>query len=242
MIVRDVRRPFVWRPGEGYDAQALARIRRAFPRPAEPMGEAWFMGEKRRFFTELAGNLDDLVVGAFDGPLSEIAGGFSRFGAREEWRLWLHHLLGPLIPRSHEFYTDYLLERLISTFMSLYPLAVEPESYPGFRDDTLGRCMMDRACWSKGEIVLGTALHSFNPRTGLWRWFDASGDFSASMFFRLKFLRAEEIEPWLRSALAIACPHWRAQLLVWFVGAHEMLVGRTANPACFDLMDRPSVL
>jgi hypothetical protein len=33
-----------------------------FVRPKEPMGEAWFMGEERRFFPELLGDLDSMQI------------------------------------------------------------------------------------------------------------------------------------------------------------------------------------
>ena len=44
-------------------------------------------------------------------------------------------------------------------------------------------------------------------------------------------MKPDEIEPWLRSVFAIACPHWRAQLIVWCVGAHPLLTGELAHIA-----------
>jgi hypothetical protein len=76
----------------------------------------------------------------------------------------------------------------------------------------------------------------------MWSWHDASGDFCTAMFFCLKYLRAEEVAPWLRSVFAIPCPHWRAQIMVWFVGAHDLLAGRVPDPSGYGVMDRPSLL
>ena len=90
---------FEWQPGAGIDSRALARLRANLPRPAQPMGEAWFMGKERRLFHELQGDLDALCVSQLQAPLGEIASGTSSFGPRDEWREWYHHLLGRLLPR-----------------------------------------------------------------------------------------------------------------------------------------------
>ena len=111
-----------------------------------------------------------------------------------------------------------------TNFMALYPNGVHREPYRGFRDDavlTLGRCMMDGQCWNGPDIAVGTVLHpSNNNPNRVWGWWDASGDFAASMFFCLKYLPASLVETWLRSVLEITSPHWRAQVVVWMVGAH----------------------
>ena len=44
---------YLWRPRRGIDTVALARLCASFPRPHELMGEAWFMGDKRRMYDEL---------------------------------------------------------------------------------------------------------------------------------------------------------------------------------------------
>ena len=56
-------------------------------------------------------------------------------------------------------------------------------------------------------------------------WWDASSDLSCSIFFCLKYLPNELIYPWFRSALDIPSSHWRAQILVWLVGAHPLITG-----------------
>ena len=174
--------PFQWTPGDGYDEEALTRLQRAFPRPKEPMGEAWFMGKTRSMYTGLMGDLDALSVDELVEPLSEIATGTRSFGPFTEWTEWFHYLLGHLVPRSHV--SDSLLETLITAFMSLYPDGIDNEPYRGFGSDvlnTLGRCMMDRTCWADGRIVVGRLLHGGGwSGTGGWPRGDASGDFSAS--------------------------------------------------------------
>ncbi len=93
---------FLWIPGQGIDRLALARLRSHFPQPSEPMGEAWFMGE-RRMFTYLLGDLDRLPVEALQEPLAELASGTGSFGPQAEWQAWYPYLLGALLPRSHAF-------------------------------------------------------------------------------------------------------------------------------------------
>src|SRR5262245_14259846 len=75
---------FVWQPGVGRDPDALARLRTQFRRPPEPMGEAWFMGERRRMFHELGGDLGQISAGDLQKPLQEIASGTSSFGPMAE--------------------------------------------------------------------------------------------------------------------------------------------------------------
>ncbi|GAA7769364.1 MULTISPECIES: hypothetical protein [Cupriavidus] len=236
---------FQWIPGKGVDTLALRRLRSQFRRPDQPMGEAWFMGEQRRMFTELLGDLDKLTASELQEPLVEIASGTSSFGPQEEWHKWYHYLLGELLARSHEAFVSYTLECLITAFMAVYPNGIYQEPYKGFRDDallTLGRCMMDSQCWDGSDISLGNVLHrSNNNPNRVWVWWDASGDFSASMFFCLKYLPEPLVVPWLRSVLAIPSPHWRAQIIAWMVGAKDILNGSVKWPSQFPENARPSV-
>ncbi len=96
------REAFRWVPGLGPDAGALARLRAAFPQPSEPMGEAWFMGARRRMFTNLQGDLDLVTAAELEKAFSEIASGTGSFGRFEEWSDWFHHMLGRVVPRAHE--------------------------------------------------------------------------------------------------------------------------------------------
>ena len=236
---------FLWTPGDGVDSAALERLRSYFRRPSEPMGEAWFMGAERRLFRELLGNLDKLSAFELQQPLGAIASGTSSFGPQQEWSIWYHYLLGAVLPRSHESFVSYLLEDLVVGFMALYPNGVYREPYKGFRDDsllTLGRCMMDGECWDGSNIAIGRILRcSDNNPNRMWVWWDASGDFTASMFFCLKYLPESLVAPWLRSVLEITSPHWRAQVIVWMVGAHDILKGAVKWPSEFREDARPSV-
>jgi hypothetical protein len=236
---------FVWEPGVGIDGNALARLRTHFERPKEPMGEAWFMGDNRRMFHELDGDLSHLSAWTLQEPLQEIASGTSSFGPLPEWHSWYNYLLSQLIPRSHESFVSSLLESLITGFVAIYPNGVQSGPYPLFLEDsllTLGRCMMESRCWSGTDVVVGEFLHrSNNNPNRVWCWWDASGDFSASMFFCLKYLPPALIPGWLESALAIPSPHWRAQLIVWLVGSHDILTGKINWPSEFPDNAYPSV-
>jgi hypothetical protein len=209
------------------------------------MGEAWFMGDRRRMFPELLGNLNQLATSDLQKPLEEIASGTSAFGSMEEWNTWYHYLLGALLPRSHEVFVSYLLELLVTGFMAIYPNGIYREPYEGFREDvllTLGRCMMEGACWNGSDIAIGKILHRSddNPNR-VWGWWSASGDFTASLFFCLKYLPDPSVKPWLYSVFDIPSPHWRAQIIVWLVGAHGMLNKLARWPSELSIEDHPYI-
>lgn len=235
---------FQWVPGAGYDQAAIERLRSKLSRPRNPMGEAWFMGDERKMYPELKGDLGKLSSRELQQPLTEIASGISSFGRMQEWTDWYHYLVGQLVPRSHENFVDCLLEYLVTGFIALYPTGNEDEPYDGFREDallTIGRCIMDEHCWDKSEIRLGTILHRSNENPNrVWCWWDASGDFSASMFFCLKYLPESLTAEWFDSVLAIPSPHWRAQVLVWMLGARDILTGEKKWPSEFVMGQVPS--
>jgi hypothetical protein len=236
---------FVWQPGVGIDTAALARLRSHFKRPAQPMGEAWFMGEERILFHELMQDVSSLTAWQLQQPLQEIASGTSAFGSRVEWYEWYHYLLGQVLPRCHEHFVSSLLELLATSFFALYPNGIHRSPYPQFRSDvlgTLGQCLMAPECWDSEAIVVGTILHRSNDNPNrVWCWWDASGDFSASMYLCLKYLPPPLVENWFASVLAIQSPHWRAQLIVWLVGSHEMLTGQLRWPSEWAVDAYPSV-
>lgn len=236
---------FVWQPGVGIDPAALARLLLHFKRPTQPMGEAWFMGEERHLFHELMQDVSRLSAEQLQQPLQEIASGTSCFGPRAEWHAWYHHLLGQLLPRCHERFVSSLLEFLATGFFALYPNGIHRSPYPQFRSDvlnTLGRCLMVAECWDGDDIVIGSMLHRSNDNPNrVWCWWDASGDFSASMYLCLKYLPPSQVERWFASVLAIPSPHWRAQLIVWLVGSHELLTGELRWPSEWDENAYPSV-
>lgn len=235
----------LWIPGQGIDAESLGRLRSYLKRPRQAMGEAWFMSTERHLFVELLGDINKLSAFELQRPLEDIASGTSSFGPYEEWQVWYHFLLGELLPRAHEASVRSLLELLITGFMAIHPNGVQAPPYKEFRDDvlmTLGRCMMDESCWIGTDIAIGRILHRSNDNPArIWCWWDASGDFSASMFFCLKYMPELMVQGWLRSVLAIPSPHWRAQLLVWLVGAHDLLNGNVRWPSELKENARPSI-
>jgi hypothetical protein len=224
---RDSRQgSYVWIPGKGYDQAALSRLQRAFPRPDEPMGGDLVMSGDRYIYDDLLGDLMLLSTKELQTPLEVIASGTSAFGPLDEWTDWYHYLLAQLIPHSHDTYVEALLEILITGFVTQHPDGPRNEPYSVFFADaldTLGRCLMDQACWPNGEIDVKACL---NPREHPWRWTEASRKLSASMFFCLKYLGPDAIAPWLNSVLSIPNIYWRAELITYFVGAHGLLDGR----------------
>jgi len=236
---------FLWIPGKGIDKAALKRLQEHFPCPKEPMGEAWFMGEERRMYPELFGDLAALSAFELELVLAEIASGTSAFGPMEEWNSWYHYLLAQTLPRAHDNYVSSLLESLVTGFLAIYPTGVYSAPYKQFREDvmsTLGLCMMEPSCWNGSQIAIGQVLHRTNENPNrVWCWWDASGDFSSSMFLCLKYLPEELVGNWLRSVLAVQSPHWRAQVLVWLVGAHDILGGAIHWPSQFSENAYPAI-
>lgn len=211
---------FSWLPGVGADREALQRIRQAYPCPAKAMGEAWFMGERRRF-PELLGSLDGLTNTELADALGEIVRGGCYFGPRDEWRDWHHYLLTERYSRIHEPYP--LLEVFISGLFAIYPNGIENADLRRDMLLTVGRSLMEPECWPEGqtdpERCLGISLSDCG---------DALTDsfkLSAALFFCLKHLSRAEVGPWMRSVLDIQDPLWRAQLIVFAAEAHPVLTG-----------------
>lgn len=235
-----IPRPYVWHPGSGLDLGCLKRMRDRLRRPAQPMGEAWFMGEKRRMFDELLGNLEDLPLEELRTPLEEIAAGNSCFGPMDEWTEWFHYLLAQLVPRHAEQSFDSLYQHLVAAFIAVHPRGIV-EPYPGFADDarlTLGRCLMDPSRWTGDRLTVPAPE---NPRAdgtrAFFEWRVATGDFSAGMFFCAKYLDEDELDTWLDSVFAIRCPLWTTQLYGWLLAAFPLLSGRVVQLA--DLESEP---
>ena len=236
---------FRWQPKRGMDPDALARLRKQFPRPGELMGEAWFIGGQRRMFPELNGNLALLDVNFLHEVLREIAGGTSSFGPFREWDQWFHYLLAGLLTRAHDKCFASLLESLMNAFFAIYPQGILHLPYKRFEADvlsTLGQCMMEPQCWNGEDVALETLLeNSYGHPERVWFDLDASGDLSASMFFCLKYLPVEQIGEWLQSIVDITSPVWRMQLMTWLVGANGMLTGAIGWPSQLQEGARPNV-
>jgi hypothetical protein len=200
------------------------------------MGEAWFMGYPREIYTSL------LEVDVVDQPvedlqiyLQEIACGLHNFGHVDVWSDWFQYLLPHCVERSFEHYVDYLIEYLVTAFMTVMPDPSVQVGYPSFRRDallTLGRAIMSPELWPDGKHAPKGCLHDvWETQTHYPLWRDASGDFSASMFFCLKYLSADQVPRWTRSVFDIPCPRWRGQVLVWLCGAKGLIDGTISQPS-----------
>ena len=223
-------------------------MRAHFPMPPEPMGEAWFMGEKRYFFEWLK-ETPVVEADAFElgRCLFEIASGTSSFGRRREWEEWFRHLIPELVGCGHETHPyEALLEATITAFMVLFPSGLEDE-YEGFREDalaTLGARLMAPVEWEGCDDAA-------RPLGRFLRWEDEEGavgpagwdagracePLSASLFFCLKYLKEDEVEAWAESVFAIEDPYFRASLAVWLLGALDLLEAEEARPSAIE---RPS--
>ena len=236
---------FLWIPGDGYDGAALKRMQMHVVMPSEPMGEAWFMGQGRFIFDYLSEDIKKIPVKDLMKPLEEIASGTNSFGYHDEWKSWFHYLLGQLIPRSHDHYSEYLLEYLITGFITQYPDGINNQPYKGFQTDvlnTLGKCIMDEECWNCNNITKRGILWPSNKNPNkVWYWWNASGYFSSSLFFCLKYLPTEIVSRWFKSVLEIESPFWMAQLFVWLVGVNKILKNEIKQPSEFSENDRPYV-
>jgi hypothetical protein len=227
---------YKWVPCKGPAAEAVERMRTHFRKPRQPMGEAWFMSTERYLYTELSEKpLGEIGVDTLSDCLWEIASGTGSFGHRDEWDKWFRFLLPDLVLRGHETDAfDFLLEHAVTAFIVIFWDGLGGE-YEGFRDDalnSLGRCLMKEEMWGDCERAEGK-----HPYGIFLKWQDEAGAselagwgagktsdvLSASLFFCLKYLRAEEIPPWVESLAAIEDSYFRAALAVWLLGAYDIL-------------------
>lgn len=220
-----------WVPGQGCDPAALENMRRHFPMPDKPMGESWFIGE-RKFYPELMGDLSALAASDIYEPLEAIVSGTTNFGRMDEWRDWLHYLLPRLRHLWHSNHTVF--ESLISGVFQYHPVAPLTEPYEGFRSDLLksvGRAFMDAEGWPDGRMDPEIRLYKPIYVDGQRHWEKPAWSLSAALFLCVRYLRPSEIKQWIQSVLKIEDPYWRAQVMVWLVAAEGFLSGRLKQPA-----------
>jgi hypothetical protein len=233
--------PFVWILGQGINAEASLRLQHRHSRPSQPMGEAWFMGDERRMFTHLLEcEATELSVSEVYDCFFEMLGGVRSFGTldflpRREWESWFPYFLAQFTSPQHIAQKHGWTSTLISGVMTFYPDADKlREHNPQFCSDvlsTLGRVLMESCFWTNGEINVRHELHQIkSPRFLSWGYYEVSDLFSASMFLCWKYLRAEQIETWFGSVLDIESVHWRAQLLMWLLGAQAFFNGEVTQP------------
>lgn len=223
------RSPYLWTPGVGPEAEALARLlAHAGKRPRETMGEAWFMGETRQMFDCLVEcDLRGLDWGELIEPIDEIISGMSCFGPHREWLEWFTYLLPHVLGIAVERCDNELQQGLISALVARYPDGIGHEPYQGFRADvldTLGRSAMDARNWTDGHGLAGSALFEGPHGSFGWGWWRVDEHIGATLCLCLKYLEQDEIDAWARSIFAISDPHWRSQMMQWFLSA-ELLLG-----------------
>jgi hypothetical protein len=221
---------YQWIPGRGPSAMSLTRMREQIKKPEEPMGEAWFISEKRLLYSEMMEE-DPLKLSDryLKDVLWEIASGTKCFGHLEEWDHWFQFLLPVLVEKSHEGFE--FLEDTISAFFNLFDNGIT-EIYDGFRDDvisSLSLCLMKGELWydwvdevTKTAIQRPTFLVDCGVTRG-WNCTKTRSEVSISTFFCLKYLRVEEIACWVKSLAAINDPFWQAHLLIWLVGFDDYM-------------------
>lgn len=220
---------YKWIPGRGPDIVALERMRAHFPKPSEPMGESWFISKTRFLWTDLMDKpLSDFPADQWESVLWDISG-TGNFGHLEEWDLWFRFLLPELIERHDSHWR--MFENIVNAFFNIFDQGIT-EEYEGFRNDvfnTLPRCLMKPEYWidwvdevSKQPFKRALFLSHLNAPND-WHCRGAHGEFSAVMFFCLRYLKPEEIGSWVESLTTIQDPYWRGHLLVWLLGFHELV-------------------
>jgi hypothetical protein len=232
---KDAASSFIWMPGHGPDLTSLARMATMFPQPKKPMGEAWFMAPERKMYPELFSDLDTIPDEQIVEALTEIATGQSCFGPYDEWTDWYHYLLPRLIERDWSTSIFDRGELLITGFFSQYPDSNGSVPYSNFKTDilqTLGLYIMSPHFWSDCEVP--RCLNKWQGPNGVYGWYHAEGLLSASLFLCIKYLKQVDLENWFRSVMAIPNLYWRAQIIVWLIGAHPILVGNIMQPSEFS--------
>lgn len=224
--------PFRWVPGQGPDPAALGRMIEMFAKPEKPMGEAWFIAPERKMYPELLGNLELLADEDILDPLRETIGP-SCFGPHNEWTEWFHYLLPRLLRRDWGETGCDPIELIISAFMAQHPDSSGEMPYSEFTNDallTIGQYIMAPRCWPRGVLHATRCLNKSQRVDGTFGWYEADGPLSASIFFCLKYLPSKQVGPWLASVLSIPNAYWKAQLVVWLIGAHPLLTGVIDQP------------
>lgn len=217
-----------WTPGRGPDVDAVLRLTRQFRMPAQPMGEAWFMGVKRRMFNELmTDSPDHWTPDVLRQPLYELASGPGSFGHLPEWTAWTHFLLAQLPTRIDGPSWASIYECLISAFIAHYPDERAAGPYEGFYADvlaTVGRIPMSAGNWLDGGLAERGIISSIEKMPN-GPCISSGGAFSAALFLHLKYLDPGDIGGWLSSVFAIRDYMWRIKFLLWMDASSSILLG-----------------
>jgi hypothetical protein len=223
-----------WIPGRGPDEAALARLRKRFPRPGSPMGEAWFMGDERRMFDALmAPNVSTWPVDEVEQALSESSSGPVCFGHMREWSEWFPYLLHASLEHVGPWSPASIFGGLVTNMMVHCPNRASSRYGMAFIDDalaTLGQLPMAARFWHGGYLAPRTA---FQP---LQRWpvgvmLVDDGDLHAAFWLMSKYLCPDRIEDWLRSVVAIDDPVLGTGFVCWLAHAEPVFDDPALWPA-----------
>jgi hypothetical protein len=216
---------FIWKlPGEPPNPDAIARMRQHFPKPPEPMPEAWFMGNEIYFYRGLDGNTDSEELCR---ALDQIKVGITAFPEVPFvplWKDWFRYLLPDLIlrandPENFNYFGTAILAKTIAAFFIIYPENIE--AYPGFRDDviaTLGTraiphklardTIVDRKDHNRLFVDIWDESHALE-----YYGFPSLGEVNSSIMFCLKYLTLTEVSDWTLSLFQIESPQWYLQMM-----------------------------
>jgi hypothetical protein len=218
---------FVWVPGVGPSAAALAKLSAATQLPSTVPGEAWFMGKQRRMYHEFFEyRPQEIPMQALSEFLSEATSGTNIFVEAleevESWRFWFRYLLPTLIVRGGEKdCTDFLMEAVVTAFFSIYRNGFNGEHSEFLENvlDTLGKAIMMPTLWD----AQGESICAQNRTWSVYATPECDGALSASLFFCLSYLDDFRIESWTESVLSIDSAFYRAHFLTWLAGSYKML-------------------
>jgi len=228
--------PNLWIPGMEPDPAALQRLKDHFRKPAQPMGEAWFMGE-RRFFTELmTQDSSQWELGLIESALIALASGPGCFGVLKEWTDWLHYLLPRLLERIEGWEWMEVYESLVTAFMARYPDERGEYPYAPFLEDvlkTLGRVPMSASNWKDGRLV-ARGLISVMEDSALGPFLSCGGTISVALFLHLKYLDEASFPEWLASVLPIDDPVWRFKIVLWISKSKDLLLQPDQQPGVLE--------
>jgi hypothetical protein len=229
--------PLTWRPGDGPYHEAATRLQANFGLPKAAMGEAWFLGQRRKMFDSLLSEDLSSASPELTDALETLTSGPISFGALAEWTDWLHYLVGRLPFHMEGWATAGLFEKCVSAFMAHYPGGRDNAPYDMFFDDvlaTLGRTVMASSQWHNERLVAGKLMTGIDELAEEpWYWVSAGGALSAALFLTIKYAAAESLDTWWKSVTHIADPVWKADLVLWLAAASPMFL--RADPRAASL-------
>jgi hypothetical protein len=219
----------LWIPGVGPDEKLLRDLAARFPKPSEPLGEAWFMSETRYLYDELnIGGIeavsDEYLSGAFD----EMVGGMTSFYEMDVWAQWYAYITPRILLSSrfleHPYFIDTMWDGLIA--LSWYGQVKDVLHYEANFAHALAPIVMHQHFWRDGRFhdTSGNRVYAAS-----WSVYSLSSDFATSMFLSWRYLHPSAIESWLCSVLSIKEPNWRTQFLLWLLQVAPVFTQNSAN-------------